>query len=39
VVDALYRFVVPHGVSHWIPTQAHNPLADAIDRVRLDPAG
>jgi pimeloyl-ACP methyl ester carboxylesterase len=35
-VDAPYRLVVLHGVSHWIPTQAPAQLADAIlDRVRL----
>lgn len=34
-VDAPYRFVVLPGVSHWIPTQAPDELADAIlDRVR-----
>ncbi len=39
-VDAPYRFVVLHGVSHWIPTQAPDQLADAIlDRVRSDPGG
>lgn len=36
-VDAPYRFVVLPGVSHWIPTQAPDQLADAIlDRVRSD---
>lgn len=35
-VDAPYRLVVLHGVSHWIPTQAPAQLADAIlDRLRL----
>ncbi|GAA1528568.1 alpha/beta fold hydrolase [Nocardioides humi] len=34
-VDAPYRFVELNGVSHWIPTQAPDALADAIlDRVR-----
>ncbi len=34
-VDAPYRLVVLRGVSHWIPTQAPGPLAEAIlDRVR-----
>jgi pimeloyl-ACP methyl ester carboxylesterase len=30
VVDAPYRLVVLPGVSHWIPTQAPDELADAI---------
>jgi pimeloyl-ACP methyl ester carboxylesterase len=39
-VDAPYRFVVLHGVSHWIPTQAPGQLADAVlHRVRSDPGG
>lgn len=39
-VTAPYRFVVLHGVSHWIPTQAPDQLADAIlDRVRSDSGG
>jgi pimeloyl-ACP methyl ester carboxylesterase len=39
-VDAPYRLVVLHGVSHWIPTQAPSQLADVIlDRVRGDPDG
>lgn len=39
-VDAPYRFVVLHGVSHWIPTQAPDQLADAVlDRVRSNPGG
>jgi pimeloyl-ACP methyl ester carboxylesterase len=39
-VDAPYRFVVLHGVSHWIPTQAPGQLADAIlERIRREPAG
>lgn len=29
-VDAPYELVVLDGVSHWIPTQASQPLADAI---------
>ena len=29
-VDADYELVVLEGVSHWIPTQAPEPLADAI---------
>jgi pimeloyl-ACP methyl ester carboxylesterase len=29
-VDADYRLVVLEGVSHWIPTQAAEPLAEAI---------
>lgn len=34
-VDAPYRFVELRGVSHWIPTHAHEPLVEAIlDRVR-----
>jgi pimeloyl-ACP methyl ester carboxylesterase len=37
-VDAPYRLVVLTGVSHWIPTQAPDELADAVlDRVRSDP--
>lgn len=33
-VDAPYRFVVLHGVTHWIPTQAPEACAEAIlDRV------
>ena len=33
-VDAPYELVVLEGVSHWIPTQAPEALADAIlDRV------
>ena len=35
LVDAPYRFVELNGVSHWIPTQAPEALANAIlDRVR-----
>ncbi|XBB67429.1 alpha/beta fold hydrolase [Nocardioides sp. WV_118_6] len=35
LVDAPYRFVELTGISHWIPTQAPEALAEAIlDRVR-----
>lgn len=35
LVDAPYRLVVLEGVSHWIPTQAPEALAEAVlDRVR-----
>ncbi len=34
-VDGPYRFVELRGVSHWIPTHAHEPLVEAIlDRLR-----
>ena len=37
-VDAPYRLVVLPGVSHWIPTQAPDELAEAIlERVRSSP--
>ena len=37
-VDAPYRLVVLPGVSHWIPTQAPDQLAEAIlERVRSSP--
>ena len=36
-VDAAYRLVVLHGVSHWIPSEAPAQLAQAItDRLRGD---
>ncbi len=39
-VDAPYRLVILHGVSHWIPTQAPDQLAEAIlDRTRSNPGG
>jgi pimeloyl-ACP methyl ester carboxylesterase len=37
-VDAPYRLVVLPGVSHWIPTQAPDELAEAVlERVRSSP--
>ena len=39
-VEASYRLVILSGVSHWIPTQAPEELAQAVlDRVRSHPGG